>query len=78
MKSKHDKILWIFILEYLRFGEKEPTRDDARGAHKLEGRAPYPGRGQEACGAPVRRLAHFFRRKKDNIWIKIVWKFLPN
>jgi hypothetical protein len=60
------------------FWEKESTRDDARGAHKLEGRAPYLGRTGQACGAPVRRLGPLFRRKKDNFRIKIPSKFQPN
>ena len=60
------------------FWEKESTWDDARGAHKLEGCSPYPGRAQQACGYPVRRLGPFFCRKKDNIWKKIPSKFQPN
>ena len=58
--------------------EKESTRDDARGAHKLEGRAPYQGRALEAYGYPVRRLGPLFFRKKDNIRKKIPSKFQPN
>ena len=54
------------------FWEKESTRDDARGAHKVGGCAPGP------FGHSVRRLVPFFHHKKANIRIKIMLKFQPN
>ena len=67
-----------FFWNIYDFWEEESTRDDARVAHEVGGRAP----GCQACpdprGHPVRRLEPFFRRKKTNIRIKIVLKFQPN
>ena len=60
------------FLNICDFWEEESTRDDARGGHEVGGRAPDPR------GHPVRWLVPFFRRKKANIWIKIVCKIQPN
>ena len=54
------------------FGEEESTRDDARGAHEVGGRAPDPR------GHLVRRLVPFFHRNKANIRTEIMLKFQPN
>ena len=53
-------------------------RDDARGAHEAGGMPKGGGRAPDPRGHPVRRLLPFFRRKKANIWIKIVFKFQSN
>ena len=62
----------IFFWNICEFWEVESTRDNARGAHEGEGCA-LGHRGHS-----MRRLVPFFRRKKANIWIKIVSKFQPN
>ena len=60
------------------FWEEKSTRDDARGGHEAGGRACPPGRAPDPRGPPVRQLVPFFRHKKANIRIKIVFKFQSN
>ena len=52
--------------------EEKSTRDGARGGHEAGGHAPDPR------GPPVRQLVPFFRRKKANFRIEIMFKFQPN
>ena len=53
------------------FGEVKSTRDGARGSHETGG-APQGGRrALDSLGAPVRRFALLFCRKKDNFMRKI-------
>ena len=60
------------------FWEAKPTRDDARVGHEAGGAPTRGRRAQGPRGHTLRRLMPFFRRKKANIWIKIMSKNQPN
>ena len=77
-EPKWDKNLWSFFWNICGFWEEESTRDDARGGHEAGGAPQGVRRALDARGHLVRRLEPFFRRKKDNIRIKIVFKFQSN
>ena len=59
------------------FGKKNQRDTMPEGATR-QGRAPGGRSAPDPHGHPVRRLEPFFRRKKANIRIKIVFKFQSN